>query len=552
MNARFVHGIRFRLVLVALALLVLPLLAVHFIASMEAFLRVSQEHAIGATARAVAAAISDRPALFERGPDSDAEGEERRRIVALFAAADTDAAASLGSAYVPSEEIERFLAIMGRSGTRLWVVDTRSRVRGLSGSLRDPAAARSLVSWLKPVAALVVPAPSYPVGDETLPVRGQVDRALIGVSSTQWRATRDRDVAILSAAQPVFVGDDIVGAVVVEETTGALQILRQSALEKLLAVTLAVVAAALAILLAFASRLTTRIRRLHAEADAAIDSQGRVRGTISPSAARDEIGDLARTTAAVLARLRDYNAYLEGMAGRLSHELRTPVAVVRSSLDNLAAQPLAGESRVYVERALEGVGRLARLISRLSEATRLERLLESAERERFDLAVVVRGCVEGYRAAYPARRFELAVPESRVGVDGVPDAFAQLLDKLVENANDFAPPGSGIRVTLEESGRRAVLAVENEGPPLPEAMIHRLFDSMVSVRPPAAVGAGRADGAHLGPRPVHRSSRGRIPRRRRAGAESCGRRRPVRGERAAGGLNRRAPASQGRLAIGPA
>jgi signal transduction histidine kinase len=258
------------------------------------------------------------------------------------------------------------------------------------------------------------------------------------------------------------------------------------------------VAAALAILLAFASRLTARIRRLHAEADAAIDSQGRVRGTISPSAARDEIGDLARTTAAVLARLRDYNAYLEAMAGRLSHELRTPVAVVRSSLDNLAAQPLAGESRVYVERALEGVGRLARLISRLSEATRLERLLESAERERFDLVAVVRGCIEGYRAAYPARRFELAVPDSRVEVDGVPDAFAQLLDKLVENANDFAPPGSGIRVTLEESARRAVLAVDNEGPPLPEAMIHRLFDSMVSVRSPQATGAGRADGAHLG------------------------------------------------------
>jgi dedicated sortase system histidine kinase len=498
----FVHGIRFRLLLVALALLAIPVLAVHFIASMEAFLRETQERAIGATARTVAAALSDRPKLFEARPASDAADDERRRIVALFAAADTDAAASLGTAYVPSEEIERFLSIMGRRGSRVWVVDTRSRVRGLSGSLEDPQAARSLVSWLKPVAALVVPAPRYPVGDATLPSRSQIDRALIGVSSTQWRATADRDVAILSAAQPIFVGvDDIVGAVVVEETTGAIQILRQSALEKLLAVTLAVVAVALAVLIAFATRLTTRIRRLHAEADAAIDAQGRVRGGITPTSARDEIGDLARTTAAVLGRLREYNAYLEGMAGRLSHELRTPVAVVRSSLDNLGQQPLPDGARVYVARAAEGVDRLARLISRLSEATRLERLLESAERERFDLAAVVRGCVEGYRAAYPAHRFELALPEGPVPVEGVPDAFAQLLDKLVENADDFAPPGTGIRVSLAATGKRASIAMENEGPPLPPATAARLFESMVSMRAGSSgepAPAPRGEGAHLG------------------------------------------------------
>jgi len=488
-------------VLVALALLAIPVLAVHFIASMEAFLRETQERAAGATARTVAAALSDRPQLFEARAANDAEGEERRRIVALFAAADTDAAAGLGTAYLPSEEIERFLSIMGRRGSRVWVVDTRSRVRGLSGSLEDPQAAKSLVSWLKPVAALVVPVPRYPVGDATLPSRSQIDRALIGVSSAQWRATGDRDVAILSAAQPIFVGDDIVGAVVVEETTGAIQILRQSALEKLLAVTLAVVALALAVLLAFASRLTARIRKLHAEADAAIDAQGRVRGAITPTTARDEIGDLSRTTAAVLGRLREYNAYLEGMAGRLSHELRTPVAVVRSSLDNLGQQPLPEGARVYVARAAEGVDRLARLISRLSEATRLERLLESAERERFDLAAVVRGCVEGYRAAYPARRFELALPEGPVPVEGVPDAFAQLLDKLVENANDFAPAGTEIRVSLALAGRRASIAMENEGPPLPAATVERLFDSMVSMRAhPSALPAAtaRGEGAHLG------------------------------------------------------
>jgi dedicated sortase system histidine kinase len=498
-KADFIHGIRFRLVMAALVLLALPWLAAQFIMRMETFLRDSQEQAIGATARAVAAALSDRPQLFRAAADpNDRAGEERRRIVALFAAADTDAAASLGNAYIPSEEIERFLAIMGRSSSRLWVVDTRSRVRGLSGALREGAASsRGLTSWLKPLAALVVPTPGVPAGDESRPVRSQIDRALIGVSSTQWRGARERDVAILSAAQPIFVGDDIVGAVVVEETGGSIQLLKQSALENLLAVTLAVVGAALAILLAFATRLTTRIRRLHAEAESAIDPQGRVRGAITPTAARDEIGDLTRTTAAVLARLKDYNAYLEAMAGRLSHELRTPVAVVRSSLDNLKAQPLSGEAHVYVERAGEGVERLARLISRLSEGTRLERFLESAERERFDLAAVVAGCVEGYRTAYAPRRFEFTPPSSPVWVEGVPDAFAQLLDKLVENAHDFAPADKPVRISLAAGAERVTLAVENDGPALPDAMVAGLFDSMVTLRN-AERAAPRREQSHLG------------------------------------------------------
>jgi signal transduction histidine kinase len=181
------------------------------------------------------------------------------------------------------------------------------------------------------------------------------------------------------------------------------------------------------------------------------------------------------------------------MAGRLSHELRTPVAVVRSSLDNLRAAPLADEARVYVDRANEGVGRLARLIARLSEATRLERALENAEPERFDLRAVVAGCVEGYRTAYAPRPLTLEADGGPAWMEGVPDAIAQLLDKLVENANDFAPAGTAIRVALRLRDRRAALSVENDGPNIPAEALPRLFASMTSLR------EARDDGsAHLG------------------------------------------------------
>jgi len=497
----FVHSIRFRLLLVSASLLAIPWLAAQFIGQMEAFLRASQETAITGTARAVASALSDRPRLFEK-PESDAvdpEAEERRRIVALFAAADPGTAARLGAAYVPSEEVERFIDIMGRTASRIWVVDTRSRVRGLSGSLKEPAvrgapareAATMLAGWLKPVVEWVVSAPVVAPGDESKPVRAQIDRALIGVSTTNWRGTKERDTAILSAAQPIFAGDEIVGAVVVEETTGAIQLLKATALENLVAMTLLVSFGAFLVLFLFASRLVTRIRRLARDAEAAIDPQGRFRGALPGSQALDEIGDLSRAFSAVLVRLKDYNATLEAMAGRLSHELRTPVAVVRSSLDNLRHEAMGDAAKTYLERAEEGTQRLSTLISRLSEATRLEKMLESAARERFDLARVVGGCVEGYRAAFPSRDFTLQLPGAPVAMTGVPDAIAQLLDKLVDNANDFATAGTPVRVSLVVEEGRAVLAVANDGPPLPEGLAEGLFDAMVSVRPDSA-------GAHLG------------------------------------------------------
>jgi signal transduction histidine kinase len=66
---------------------------------------------------------------------------------------------------------------------------------------------------------------------------------------------------------------------------------------------------------------------------------------------------------------------------------------------------------------------------------------------------------------------------------GAPDLIAQMLDKLVANAHEFALPGTSIAIRLLRAGERARLTVENEGPPLPQGLHERLFDSMVSVRP---------------------------------------------------------------------
>jgi signal transduction histidine kinase len=133
----------------------------------------------------------------------------------------------------------------------------------------------------------------------------------------------------------------------------------------------------------------------------------------------------------------------------------------------------------------------------MSEATRLEQGLASVEREPFDLAAVVAGCVEGYRLAYSGQAFELGLPARQALASGSPDLAAQLLDKLVANAVDFSREGEPIQVSLAVADGIAELAVTNQGPPLPEAMRGKLFDSMVSIRSERGRD-GRPGEPHLG------------------------------------------------------
>src|SRR5690606_644596 len=307
------------------------------------------------------------------------------------------------------------------------------------------------------------------------------DAALAGRVVSGRRPLADTPIEVLASAHPVWADERVIGAVVVEETTEEVLAVRQRLMERLLSLALGAFLVVGIALFVFATRLVIRIRSLRDEAEQAIDSAGRLRAVTASSAASDEIGDLSRSFSSALDRLAQYTQYLESLATRLSHELRTPIAVVRSSFDNLKLQRLPPEADVYVGRAEQGLARLATIITRMTEATRLERMMRDAERERFDVRAVVSGCVEGYRVAYANRRFELRVPEGPVHMSGVPDLIAQMLDKLVANAADFARADSAIEVELRASAHEATLSVRNEGPPLSPEIRERLFRSMTSV-----------------------------------------------------------------------
>jgi len=495
---RIALGIRAQLLLVLTVFLAIPWLGYEYVRELERFLRDAQERTLAGTAQAVATALHDRPRLFEtRAAPLESLRSGR--------ASDEGAAAqSLPAVTVPaSPEIEQIIRGLSRTTARIWVVDREQNVLARAGSLRrvesppgDTATARGLPfarigQWLErevlqPLYARVLQQPTEDFSDErsggAIAAGKDVEGALAGILTVERRPTADGKTVIVSAAHPIWVGDEVKGAVIVEETTNAVLAERNRAFARLFNIVLAALLIGSVALTLYASWLSTRIRRLRNEAEAAIDAHGRVRGMVTGSTAGDEIGDLSRSFRSALARLAQYATYQEAMASRLSHELRTPIAVVRSSLDALRMQQLPDDARVYMERAQQGLNRLAHILRRMTEATRLEQSLADAERERFDLARVIAGCVDGHRAAYPQAAIELNLPAGEVLFEGAPELIAQMLDKLIANAVEFAAPGTPITVALERDVLGLRLSVSNQGPPLPPGMHGRLFDSMVSVR----------------------------------------------------------------------
>lgn len=223
-----------------------------------------------------------------------------------------------------------------------------------------------------------------------------------------------------------------------------------------------------------------------------LDQRGRIRSQLPDGSSRDEIGDLSRSFGRLLDRLAEYNDYLKSLGQKLTHELRTPMTVVQTSLENLRADPHGENAEIYLERAHAGVERLQAMMAALGAATRIEQAIQTSELESFDASSVIAELAAAYAETRSDIAIDIRLSEDECRLRGSADLLAQMLDKLFENALDFCPSGGRIGLSVQKSGPDCVIQMSNTGSRLPEGLEDRLFDSMVSAR------AKRADKPHLG------------------------------------------------------
>ncbi|MBS0421479.1 MAG: hypothetical protein JSR66_27470 [Proteobacteria bacterium] len=269
----------------------------------------------------------------------------------------------------------------------------------------------------------------------------------------------------------------VIGSLEVSQTEDRWLALRDRALTHMLNLTLVISAIAVIATFIFAASLALRLSRLRAASESALTREGLVT-TFPETDSSDELGDVARGFSTLLHRLNEYTGYLRTLAGKLAHEIRTPLTIVRSSLENLESEGVSPSARVYLDRARQGTERLNGIFIAMGAATRVEEAISNAERVRFDLVPVVKAAADSYRIAFTERAFATETPDEAVEIEGAPDLIVQMLDKLVDNAVDFSPTGAQIVLRVRLEPQFAVVEVDNPGPPLSASIRDRLFESL--------------------------------------------------------------------------
>ncbi|AGG90494.1 ATP-binding protein [Rhodanobacter denitrificans] len=392
---------------------------------------------------------------------------------------------------VPDRVQARVLAPQG------WLLARSGRLNTMPGSDGQPSWFAALV-YRSLLATRLEDANLWAQDVPRLDTR-EVAAAGIGKPVSVWRSGEERGSVVLAAAVPIEHAGQVDGVLLLEQASRTVPLLANRALFGLLLTSFGVLLVAGGILLLFATRLSLRLGRLRNAAEHAQLNDGRLdglfeRGKFPMTDAPDEIGDLARSFERLFEVVGSYTDYLRTLASKLSHELSTPLAIVKSSLDNLEHAALPAEAQPYLARARDGVARLGALVRAMSESSRMERAIAAAEPEDVDLREVVRGCADAYRPLIGARRLDCMLPDAPLHLHCAPELVAQALDKLLDNALSFTPPDGWLRLTLRGAPDGAEIELANQGPPLPAAMQGRLFDSLVSLRDKTTPGGA----PHLG------------------------------------------------------
>ena len=234
--------------------------------------------------------------------------------------------------------------------------------------------------------------------------------------------------------------------------------------------------------------LAWRIRRLNNALHKVLDESGKLCIKMPSHKAKDEVGQLSRGIEKMLIELQEYTQYLKDLGSRLSHEMKTPLAIVQSSLDNLSIS-IEKEDAVFLSRAQDGLHRLKFILNQLSQLSQLKHSLETTKKQNLNLSQLCNELAQAYQSYIPQLRYEIA--QQDLYINGSNELLAQLIDKIIENAVDFTPTNGEITFKLKQKKKSAFISIINTGSDLPKNI--NIFESMHSSRQQK-----QKDSVHLG------------------------------------------------------
>jgi len=251
-------------------------------------------------------------------------------------------------------------------------------------------------------------------------------------------------------------------------------------------------------------------------ADVAHDMrEGRGRtGTVPKTLLRrgDEIGELGQALSASATALWARMDAIERFAADVAHEIKNPLSSIRSAIDTLHRITDPRQQQRLLAIIQEDVVRLDRLITDISDASRVDAELSRTQTEPVDVVPIIAALAEIADATRQDgdAHIDIDIPDQKLVVQAVEGRLVQVLRNLIGNAQSFSPREGRIHLRARETGGTVELAVEDEGPGIPDGNLEHVFDRFYSERP-----AGEKFGKHSGlglsiSRQIVEALRGRI------------------------------------------
>ncbi|MCJ9428305.1 stimulus-sensing domain-containing protein [Kordiimonas marina] len=313
----------------------------------------------------------------------------------------------------------------------------------------------------------------------------EVQSALAGALSVQLRKREDGKL-VINIAAPVQRFRRVLGALLLTAQTEDIDAIVRA--EQMVTLKVFFGALGVTILLSFflGRTLVRPVRVLARAAERVRRGIGREESIPEFAERLDEIGDLSRSLSDMTRALYRQIDAVEQFAADVAHEIKNPLSSMRSALDTL---PLATkpEQRDKLFAILqEDVKRIDRLITDISDASRLDAELTRGEAETIDLGYMLSVLVDAYRTTQLPEGISLQFEEGVPGVymvRGIEARLGQVWRNFIDNAVSFSPDGGTVSVTLAIREGFVVLAVEDDGPGLPEGSEEKVFRRFYSERP---------------------------------------------------------------------
>ncbi len=367
-------------------------------------------------------------------------------------------------------------------------------VEGLDNGARSTLITGFLNSIWERFSSIVAPAPpQVSPADQTDRLQELANAAL--ASGTLIDKAGNSKAGRFAVATPVVVDGRPIGAVAVASAAGALDDLVRAEREQVLQMFVIAILVSIGLSLLLASTIANPLSDLAAAAEI---GRERNEGKVNPGRVRipdlagrpDEIGRLSTALRGMVNALYDRIDANEQFAADVAHEIKNPLASLRSAVGTLRLAKREDQREKLLDVIEHDVRRLDRLVSDISNASRLDSELVKEDEEPFDLLQMLRNLTDylGEEAASKEVDFITDLPDDPIIINGLEARLAQVFVNLISNAISFCEEGDAIRVWARQRENRVLVVVEDTGPGIPEGALSKIFNRFYSERPASQFG----------------------------------------------------------------